>query len=121
MKWWREHRAVFWIHGRWEWGWLGNGWNRLSLGKITVYFPSGVSPLSRSYGWLDDDTGPNGGRVKHWQGYSAEEIENILASWYTWDPVEVARVCDEELDRSGALLGRVRALVSSSGPESGEE
>lgn len=59
--WWRTDRPFYWIHGRWEWGWLGNGWNRLALGKIAVYFKSGsTSTLTRSCGWPEDcpDPGP---------------------------------------------------------------
>ena len=53
--WWLEDRPVYWIHGRWEWGWLGNGWNRLALGKIAVYFKADVPALIRSHGWLWND------------------------------------------------------------------
>lgn len=38
-RYWCKHRWVFWIHGRWDWGWLGNGWDRLALGKVAIYFP----------------------------------------------------------------------------------
>jgi hypothetical protein len=38
------------------------------------------------------------------------DVEAILAALYTDEPAyaAVARLCDEALDRSGALLGRVR-------------
>lgn len=54
-QWWLEDRPVYWIHGRREWSWIENGWNRLALGRIAVYFKSDVSPLARSFGWPDDD------------------------------------------------------------------
>jgi hypothetical protein len=48
------------------------------------------------------------------------ERETILAAFYNADYRECARLCDEVLDRSGALLGRVRALVSAC-PAGGDE
>jgi hypothetical protein len=46
-RWWREDRPVYWIRDGWRWGWLGNGWNRLALGKVEVWFACGRSPLER--------------------------------------------------------------------------
>lgn len=37
-----------------------------------------------------------------------KQTEIALARLYTYDPLECARLCDEVLDRSGALLGRIR-------------
>ncbi len=53
-RWYAPHRFVFWIHGRWEWGWLGNGWNRLALGKVAIYLPARSKPYVRTHGFLDD-------------------------------------------------------------------
>ena len=42
------------------------------------------------------------------------DMEHILASLYkenTECMVAVGKLCDEELDRSGALLGRIRQIV----------
>ena len=38
-----------------------------------------------------------------------DTTEAILAHWYQKDPAGCAGYCDEVLDRSGALLGRVRS------------
>jgi hypothetical protein len=38
-----------------------------------------------------------------------------LALLYTSDAVTVARICDEELDRSGRVLGEVREYVRKKG------
>ena len=47
-----------------------------------------------------------------WKGENMSTLrENLvkhLATRYLEDPLEVSRVCDEKLDRSGALLGEVR-------------
>ncbi len=39
-----------------------------------------------------------------------ERLEDMLVKLYVSDPayVAVARLCDEEIDKSGAMLGRVR-------------
>jgi hypothetical protein len=42
-----------------------------------------------------------------------EQFEAVLLAWYQDDPVKVAQLCDEELDRSGALLGRIRYAKSN--------
>ncbi len=46
-------------------------------------------------------------RIDKLRGNLAEH----LATQYESDPVEVARLCDEVLDRSGVLLGMVRDLA----------
>lgn len=33
-SWW----PIYWNRGPWQWGWMGNGWNCLMLGKIRIYF-----------------------------------------------------------------------------------
>lgn len=43
-----------------------------------------------------------------------EKLEQALAACYATDPATIARLCDEHLDRSGALLGRVRNRHRSS-------
>lgn len=45
-------------------------------------------------------------------GARATNAENALAVLYGFDSLLVARVCDEKVDRSGALLGRVRARAA---------
>lgn len=56
---------------------------------------------------------------------TAEEIafagrdEDRLADLYVRDAPTVAQLCDETLDRSGALLGRVRDAVRGSGRSGG--
>lgn len=45
--------------------------------------------------------------------YPSVLLERLLARWYRHDPCEAAKVCDEELDRSGALLGRVRDIAAA--------
>ncbi len=39
---------------------------------------------------------------------AAERVEETLVGMYRLNPGEIARLCDKEIDRSGALLGRVR-------------
>lgn len=46
-KWWREDRPVYVSFRHMSWGWLGNGWNRLGLGPVAIYFGSGLSPVAR--------------------------------------------------------------------------
>lgn len=41
-----------------------------------------------------------------------KELLERLAPIYQWNPLAVARVCDEALDRSGALLGRLRDVAA---------
>src|SRR5262245_19287814 len=43
----------------------------------------------------------------------ADTIEKALAELYAVNPREVARVCDEIIDRRGALLGRIRERAAS--------
>jgi hypothetical protein len=50
-------------------------------------------------------------------GVPADTIEKALAVLYQTCPKDVANVCDEILDRSGALLGRVRALAAVRTPK----
>jgi len=45
------------------------------------------------------------------QLYSFETVLSILAKLYLHAPLPVARLCDDELDRSGALLGKVRSCA----------
>jgi hypothetical protein len=42
----------------------------------------------------------------------SSERDRVLAHFYRRDPAEVARMCDQELDRSGELLARVRRLAA---------
>lgn len=51
----------------------------------------------------------DGGRRPVLQAVGREEL---LARCYNMAPTAVAEMCDEELDRSGALLGRVRELAA---------
>jgi hypothetical protein len=44
-----------------------------------------------------------------------EQRDKALVALYRIKPTEAARLCDEELDRSGALLGRLRRLTSAAG------
>ena len=57
-------------------------------------------------------------KMREWAD-KAEALEasrdEALAAVYRHDPVTVARVCDEELDRSGGLLGRVRRIADQGG------
>lgn len=48
-NWWRTDRPIFWNHGDWDWGWLGNGWNCLRLGKIRIYFKRTPFPRLRKW------------------------------------------------------------------------
>lgn len=48
----RGWQFIFWIHGHWEWGWIGNGWNCLRLGKVRIYFASGPHPFPRLKRWF---------------------------------------------------------------------
>ena len=43
------------------------------------------------------------------------ERENILTIFYLRDPQGAAKLCDESLDRSGALLGRIRDKAAAAG------
>ena len=43
------------------------------------------------------------------------DLLSALVAFYDADRLECARICDEVLDPSGALLGRVRAAVSGEG------
>lgn len=31
-------RRIYWNHHGWRWGWLGQGWNVLELGKVRIFF-----------------------------------------------------------------------------------
>jgi hypothetical protein len=50
---------------------------------------------------------------------AAGRLIERLADLYVLDAFTVARVCDETLDRSGALLGYVRIYVRDHGMEGG--
>ena len=50
---------------------------------------------------------------------AAGRLIGRLADLYVLDAVTVARVCDETLDRSGALLGHVRQAVKERGQTGG--
>jgi hypothetical protein len=50
---------------------------------------------------------------------AAGRIIERLADLYVLDAATVARVCDETLDRSGALLGHVRTRVRDTGRKGG--
>lgn len=59
---------------------------------------------------------------------AADELERlrqqrlmILAAVYMEAPRFVAEICDTSLDRSGALLGQVRALAKASAPNPMQE
>lgn len=41
------------------------------------------------------------------------ERDLVLIAFYRADPVACAKLCDETLDKSGALLGRVREWAKS--------
>lgn len=43
---------------------------------------------------------------------AANTIMDLLVRLYRLDAVETARLCDEELDRSGKLLGEVREMAN---------
>lgn len=53
--------------------------------------------------------------------YTLDEIRDVLmrtlVSLYAVNSSECARLCDEELDRSGLLLGQVRDRVAGVGDE----
>lgn len=46
-RWLREEWPIRYSRHGWRWGWLGNGWNCLQLGKFNVWFGSGPSPRER--------------------------------------------------------------------------
>jgi hypothetical protein len=75
-RWWREDRPVYLIRGGWQWGWLGQGWNRLALGKVQVWFASGPSPLARL--WAQESF-----LVRFWTAFLPLLALAVLIAWLT--------------------------------------
>ena len=67
----------------------------------------GIGPFSRTDMVEAERRGFAAGRA----AALGEEMEQRLAALYPKNRLGVALVCDEALDRSGALLGRVRNLA----------
>ena len=51
-EWFREKWPIRYARHGWAWGWLGNGWNVLRLGKVNIWFASGPTPVARLRRWF---------------------------------------------------------------------
>lgn len=90
------------LQERWEQGRLG--WVSKDGGEIFKETADALEELGAMLGRCDDDLEKQRAEIERLRQIHL----TMLSEFYKTDPCRVAEICDEVLDKSGALLGEVR-------------